>query len=95
MVPRKQHYDFHLLSSSILVDNADDSVLPSEDIEGNIRPQGDHGDVGCYELLIDAISIDELMDTWSISVFPNPFQDILFHCQIIEVVIQLHQFLLQ
>jgi len=41
--------DFHLLETSLAVDNGTSADAPSEDYEGNPRPQGDEVDIGAYE----------------------------------------------
>jgi len=41
--------DFHLLETSLAVDNGTDADAPSEDYAGNPRPQGNEYDIGAYE----------------------------------------------
>ncbi|TEU00772.1 MAG: DUF1565 domain-containing protein [Candidatus Stahlbacteria bacterium] len=43
------NYDFHLLETSLAVDNGKSAGAPSEDYNGNPRPQGDGYDIGAYE----------------------------------------------
>ena len=43
------NYDFHLLETSLAVDNGTSAGTPSEDYDGNPRPQGDKYDIGAYE----------------------------------------------
>jgi len=43
------NYDFHLLETSLAVDNGTSAGAPSEDYDGNPRPQGDKYDIGAYE----------------------------------------------
>lgn len=72
--------DFHLLSTSVLVDAADDSVAPNTDIEGVSRPQGTSSDIGCYEFETNTSATqDNLLD--NVTIYPNPVKD--------EITIQL------
>ena len=41
--------DFHLLETSLAVDNGTGTDAPSEDYAGNPRPQGGEYDMGAYE----------------------------------------------
>lgn len=41
--------NFHLLETSLAVDNGTSAGAPSEDYEGNPRPQGEEYDIGAYE----------------------------------------------
>jgi len=43
------NYDFHLLETSLAVDNGTNAGAPSQDYEGNPRPQGEEYDIGAYE----------------------------------------------
>jgi hypothetical protein len=43
------NYDFHLLETSLAVDNGTSAGAPSEDYNGNPRPQGEGYDIGAYE----------------------------------------------
>lgn len=64
------NYDFSLLSASRAVDAGIDSLASSDDIRGVIRPQGQHSDVGAYELELISSTIQEVIDEWII--YPNP-----------------------
>lgn len=63
--------NFNLLSTSLLIDNADDNYAPAEDIERNIRPQGNHSDIGCYEY-VNVTQTNNTTTTIDIKIFPNP-----------------------
>ena len=52
-------WDLHLLEGSIAIDNGTSQGAPSEDYDGNPRPQGAGYDIGCYEF----ISTPSVFDT--------------------------------
>ncbi len=68
-------YDYQLLSTSILVDAADDVSASQIDKNGISRPQGAHADIGCYEY----VSPDLILDVLEVpfSVYPNPASDVV------------------
>ena len=65
--------DFHLISTSVLIDQADNSVAPIEDLEGNPRPSGASSDIGAYEYIYTLNINENQIGNNLLAVFPNPF----------------------
>ena len=63
------NHDYHLIQGSPAVNSGINSLnalqAPSVDIEGNVRPQGNQFDIGCYEFP-EVNSISEIgSTTWN------------------------------
>lgn len=70
--------DFHLLQSSLAVDNASATDAPAVDYDGNARPQGAGYDIGAFEYSANPVTVAERL-THQPAIFallqnyPNPF----------------------
>ncbi len=70
-------YDFHLQPNSILIDAADGSLAPTDDLEGASRPQGTGFDVGAYEYHF-ITRLQEGKADESVLLYPNPAKNTVF-----------------
>jgi len=85
------NYDLHLLETSPAVDHGTSNGAPSEDYDGNPRPQGGGYDIGAYEYGLVGIGGDELSNPIPFNYnlfqnYPNPFNPMTT----IEVLIPEH-----
>ena len=64
--------DFHLKSSSSLINVGDDARAPLFDIEVASRPEGSHVDVGCFEYVSTTSNSDVVNNINDITLYPNP-----------------------
>lgn len=69
--------NFHLLENAQAVDQGTNSVLPTvfEDLDNNLRPQGNGFDIGCYEYT-NAVNVKDENNPEGFELYqnyPNPF----------------------
>ncbi len=69
-------YNFRLLPTSTLIDQADEAYAPNTDILGISRPQGPASDIGAYEY-VSPSGNDAISHEGSIVLYPNPVTDVL------------------
>jgi len=65
--------DFHLISSSVLVDSADIEWATEIDLDQVLRNNGDGPDIGAYEFQGTSTGTDQLQQN-ELLVFPNPVE---------------------
>lgn len=68
-----ENTDFHLLPSSVLIDAANPTYAPEDDLDGQPRPVGNNPDIGAYELMEDITSTEE-RPAVDMLLYPNPFR---------------------
>lgn len=68
--------DFHLKSNSPAINTGNNTLGSETDLDGNLRPQDNTTDLGCYEYLLNTGSNELLLEpsdlTPKITIFPNP-----------------------
>ncbi len=67
--------DFHLISTSSLIDAGDATLSPDIDLDEVSRPQGENTDIGCYEFVFTTSNTAISNPKTLISVYPNPVKD--------------------
>ncbi|MCB0688863.1 MAG: right-handed parallel beta-helix repeat-containing protein [Saprospiraceae bacterium] len=73
-----QQNDFHLIESSILIDQGDGSIGSSSDHDGVARPQGDQIDIGAFEFQKLSSPINNIAND-QIQIYPNPVQEEMYY----------------
>jgi parallel beta-helix repeat protein len=68
--------DFHLQSGSLAINTGNNAFGSETDLDGNIRPQDNTIDMGCYEYLSNTGSNELRLEptdlTLKVKIFPNP-----------------------
>ncbi len=73
-----QANNYHLLSGSSAIDNADDNFAPTLDFDLIARPQGISSDIGAFEYVKSIfLSTEDILKNDSFKVFPIPANDFL------------------
>lgn len=67
-------FDFHLLASSGLIDRGASDIAPLDDLDGNLRSDGEGPDIGCYEFKSTVSTEDYYMHD-NLKIYPVPVNE--------------------